>query len=100
MSATQIVAMGADLIALKIREVAKAHSVPVLESPMLARALYAHAEIDQTIPAQLYTAVAQVLAYVYRLKASLRGEAPAPGDLAPPDVPEELDPHNKKRFAE
>ena len=45
-------------------------------------------------------AVAQVLAYVYRLKASLRGEAPAPGDLAPPDVPEELDPHNKKRFAE
>ena len=41
-----------------------------------------------------------VLAYVYRLKASLRGEAPAPGDLAPPDVPEELDPHNKKRFAE
>ena len=100
MSAPQVVAMGADLIALKIREVAKAHSVPVLESPMLARALYAHAEIDQTIPAQLYTAVAQVLAYVYRLKASLRGEAPAPGDLAPPDVPEELDPHNKKRFAE
>ena len=100
MSAPQVVAMGADLIALKSREVAKAHSVPVLESPMLARALYAHAEIDQTIPAQLYTAVAQVLAYVYRLKASLRGEAPAPGDLAPPDVPEELDPHNKKRFAE
>ena len=100
MSAPQVVAMGADLIALKIREVAKAHSVPVLESPMLARALYAHAEIDQTIPAQLYTAVAQVLAYVYRLKASLRGEAPAHGDLAPPDVPEELDPHNKKRFAE
>lgn len=100
MSAPQVVAMGADLIALKIREAAKAHSVPVLESPMLARALYAHAEIDQTIPAQLYTAVAQVLAYVYRLKASLRGEAPAPGDLAPPDVPEELDPHNKKRFAE
>ena len=100
MSAPQVVAMGADFGALKIREEANAHSVPVLESPMLARALYAHAEIDQTIPAQLYTAVAQVLAYVYRLKASLRGEAPAPGDLAPPDVPEELDPHNKKRFAE
>lgn len=97
MAAPQVVAMGADLIALKIREVAKAHSVPVLESPMLARALYAHAELDQAIPAQLYTAVAQVLAYVYRLKASLRGDAPAPGALVQPDVPQELDPHSKKR---
>lgn len=87
MAAPQVVAMGADLVALKIREVAKAHQVPVLESPMLARALYAHAELDQTIPAQLYTAVAQVLAYVYRLKASLRGQAPAPGALVQPHVP-------------
>ena len=94
MAAPQVVAMGADLVALKIREVAKAHQVPVLESPMLARALYAHAELDQTIPAQLYTAVAQVLAYVYRLKASLRGQAPAPGALVQPHVPPELDPHS------
>ncbi len=99
MAAPQVVAMGADLIAFKIREVAKAHNVPVLESPMLARALYAHAEIDQTIPAQLYTAVAQVLAYVYRLKASLRGEVPPPGALEQPHVPPELDPHAKKRAA-
>lgn len=99
MAAPQVVAMGADLIALKIREVAKAHQVPVLESPMLARALYAHAELDQAIPAQLYTAVAQVLAYVYRLKASLRGQAPDPGELVQPNVPPELDPHSKKRAA-
>lgn len=99
MAAPQVVAMGADLIALKIREVAKAHEVPVLESPMLARALYAHAELDQAIPSQLYTAVAQVLAYVYRLKASLRGQAAAPGDLVQPDVPPELDPHYKKPSA-
>ena len=99
MAAPQVIAMGADLIALKIREVAKAHDVPVLESPMLARALYAHAELDQSIPSTLYTAVAQVLAYVYRLKASLRGEAPAPSDLVQPFVDPTLDPHSKKRPA-
>ena len=99
MSAPQVVAKGADLIALKIREVAKAHDVPVLESPMLARALYAHAELDQTIPSTLYTAVAQVLAYVYRLKAALRGEAPPPGELVQPHVPEELDPHAQRAAA-
>ena len=59
---------------------------------MLARALYAHAEIDQAIPATLYTAVAQVLAYVYRLKAALRGEGHMPDALVDPYVPPELDP--------
>ena len=72
---------------------ARQHQVPVLQSPMLARALYAHAEIDQDIPTSLYTAVAQVLAYVYRLRAALRGNGPMPGDLPQPDVPPELDPH-------
>ncbi|MDR2324607.1 MAG: flagellar biosynthesis protein FlhB [Acidovorax sp.] len=95
MAAPQVVAMGADLVALKIREVAKAHEIPVLESPMLARALYANAELDQAIPATLYTAVAQVLAYVYRLKAALHGDGPPPGELVQPHVPPELDPHNK-----
>jgi len=99
MAAPQVIAMGADLVALKIREVAKAHDIPVLESPMLARALYANAELDQAIPSTLYTAVAQVLAYVYRLKASLRGEAPPPGELVQPPVPPELDPHTKLRTA-
>ena len=99
MAAPQVVAMGADLVALKIREVAKAHSIPVLESPMLARALYAHAEIDQSIPSTLYTAVAQVLAYVYRLKAAMSGQGPAPGALTQPHVPPELDPHTPRAAA-
>lgn len=95
MDAPQVIAKGADLIALRIRDVAREHKVPVLQAPMLARALYAHAELDQTIPSTLYTAVAQVLAYVYRLKASMRGEAPDPGELVQPHIPPELDPHHK-----
>jgi len=94
MGAPQVVSKGADLLALKIREIAKNHNVPVLQSPRLARALYAHAELDREIPSALFSAVAQVLAYVYRLKASMRGEGPAPGDLPEPMVPPELDPHN------
>jgi flagellar biosynthetic protein FlhB len=96
MNAPRVIAKGADLLAMRIRDVAKANKVPVLQSPMLARALYAHAEIDSEIPAGLYTAVAQVLAYVYQLKASLRGEGAAPGAMPVPQVPSELDPHTKK----
>lgn len=92
MDAPQVISKGADLLAMKIREVAKAHSIPVLQSPMLARALFAHAELDQPIPSALYTAVAQVLAYVYRLKAALRGEGAMPPEQPDPVVPPELDP--------
>jgi len=92
MHAPQVVSKGADLLAFKIRDIAKNHSIPVIQSPMLARALYAHAEIDQDIPASLYTAVAQVLAYIYRLKAALRGDSPMPGEPPQPFVPPELDP--------
>jgi flagellar biosynthetic protein FlhB len=94
MGAPQVVSKGTDLLAFRIREVAQQHGVPVLQSPMLARALYAHAELEQPIPAQLYTAVAQVLAYVYRLKAALRGAGPMPGTQPDPQVPPELDPHS------
>ena len=59
---------------------------------MLARALYAHAEIDEDIPAALYTAVAQVLAYVYRMRAAMRGEEPFPAPCPVPEIPPELDP--------
>jgi len=93
MRAPQAISRGADLLALRIRDVARANNIPVLDSPMLARALYAHAELGQDIPSGLYTAVAQVLAYVYRLKAALRGDAPMPGDPPQPVVPAELDPH-------
>ena len=95
MNAPQVISKGTDLIAMKIRDLAKQHAVPVLESPMLARALYAHAELDQPIPAALYTAVAQILAYVYRLKAALRGEGRMPDAQPDPHVPPELDPLNR-----
>jgi len=95
MGAPRVVAKGADLIALAIRDLAKTSKVPVLQSPVLARALYAHAEIDREIPAALFAAVAQVLAYVYQLRAALNGKAPMPGDVPAVEVPRELDPHNK-----
>ena len=95
MNAPQVISKGTDLIAMRIRDLAKQHAVPVLESPMLARALYAHAELDQPIPAALYTAVAQVLAYVYRLKAALRGEGRMPDEQPDPHIPPELDPLNR-----
>ena len=92
MGAPQVISKGADLLAMKIRDVARHHSIPVLQSPMLARALYANSELNQDIPSALYTAVAQVLAYVYRLRAAMRGEGPMPGDLPQPFVPPDLDP--------
>jgi flagellar biosynthetic protein FlhB len=92
MGAPRVVAKGVDFVALKIREVAGQHKVPLLEAPMLARALYAHAEIDEDIPAALYTAVAQVLAYVYRMRAALRGEEPFSAAPPMPEIAPELDP--------
>jgi flagellar biosynthetic protein FlhB len=95
MHAPRVISKGADLLAFKIRDIAKEHAIPVLQSPMLARALYANAEIDQDIPTSLYTAVAQVLAYIYRLKAAMRGDGPMPGEVPVPFVPPELDPLSK-----
>lgn len=92
MRAPQVVSRGADLLALRIRDMARSHAIPVLQAPVLARALYAHAELEQDIPSSLYTAVAQVLAYVYRLRAAERGEGPMPDAPPVPDVPPELDP--------
>ena len=94
MGAPRVISKGTDLVAMKIRDMAKQHAVPVLQSPMLARALYANAEIDQDIPTALYTAVAQVLAYVYRLRAALRGEGQMPQEVPQPYIPPELDPQS------
>jgi flagellar biosynthetic protein FlhB len=66
-----VVAKGQDLIALKIREIAEEHDVPVVENPPLARMLYDAAEIGQEIPTSLYRAVAEVLAVVWRLNKSM-----------------------------
>ncbi len=100
MHAPRVISKGADLLAFKIRDIAKENAIPVLQSPMLARALYANAEIDQDIPTSLYTAVAQVLAYIYRLKAAMRGDGPSPGEAPVPFVPPELDPLSKVIAAE
>jgi flagellar biosynthetic protein FlhB len=91
MAAPRVVAKGADAVAAKIRELGEEHGVPRLEAPPLARALYGHVDLDQEIPAPLYTAVAEVLAWAFRLKQVRRegGETPdTPRDLP---VPAELD---------
>ena len=64
-----VVAKGVDFIALKIKDLAKEHNIPIVEDPPLARTLYKLVEIDQEIPEVLFKAVAQVLAYVFQLKA-------------------------------
>ena len=69
MDAPICVAKGVDLLALKIREVARAHDIPIVENPPLARALHATVEIDQEIPAEHYKAVAEVIGYVMSLQA-------------------------------
>jgi flagellar biosynthesis protein FlhB len=97
MAAPRVVAKGADLIALKIRDLAKEAKVPVLQAPPLARALYAHAEVDREVPAALFAAVAQVLAWVYQLRASMAGQGSAPAEPQALPVPAELDPHHDKK---
>jgi flagellar biosynthetic protein FlhB len=92
MAAPKVVAKGADLLALRIRDIAAEHHVPVLQAPPLARALYTHTEVDHEIPARLFSAVAQVLAYVYQLRAASAGRGQMPADLPPIDVPPDLDP--------
>ncbi len=94
MGAPRVVAKGADLLAMTIRDTARTAKVPVLQAPVLARALYAHAELDREIPTALFAAVAQVLAYVYQLRAAMSGRGTMPNDLPELVVPPELDPHN------
>ncbi|GAP66683.1 flagellar biosynthetic protein FlhB [Mizugakiibacter sediminis] len=95
MRAPVVVAKGADIVAAQIRDVAARHRIPTVEAPPLARALFRSTELGAPIPAALYVAVAQVLAYVYRLKAAAAAGQPAP----PPPVPEidpALDPQNPR----
>lgn len=83
-----VVAMGVDHLALKIREVARESDVMIFRAPPLARALYRHAEVGETIPAELYLAVAQVLAYVMQVKQLSfpdRRRLVPPSDLSIPD---------------
>ncbi|MDB5807042.1 MAG: flagellar biosynthesis protein FlhB [Betaproteobacteria bacterium] len=97
MRAPKVLAKGADEVAARIRELGAEHNIPLLEAPPLARALYAHAEVEQEIPPALFNAVAQVLAYVFQLRSMTTGRRPA----APTDIPVplELDPHNQEAQA-
>jgi flagellar biosynthesis protein FlhB len=89
MRAPRVIAKGVDVLAQQIRLVAAAHNVPLVEAPPLARALYATTELGHEIPAALYVAVAQVLAYVYQLKQAVERGGPAP-TVPKPDVDPEL----------
>jgi flagellar biosynthetic protein FlhB len=89
MSAPVVVAKGVELIASQIRTVAVANKVPLYEAPPLARALYYSTEISHEVPAGLYLAVAQILAYVFQLKASVHG-GPIPNRPGNVEVSEEF----------
>ncbi|MEE2761748.1 MAG: EscU/YscU/HrcU family type III secretion system export apparatus switch protein, partial [Pseudomonadota bacterium] len=89
MPAPKLIAKGIDSLAIRMREAADEHDVPIVENPPLARAIYAAVEIDQDIPHEQYQAVAEVISYVYRLK----GRLPHDGQpLRPPGHFHELDP--------
>jgi flagellar biosynthetic protein FlhB len=93
--APRVVAKGTDEVAAKIREIARENKVALLEAPALARALYKHTDIDDEIPEALYSAVAEVLAYVYQLRAYSKGTSdhyPDRPNKLP--VPPEMDPFN------
>jgi flagellar biosynthetic protein FlhB len=92
MNAPVVVAKGMDMVAARIREIAEENHIPLMEAPPLARALYTHAELNTQIPEALYTAVAEVLAYVFQLRVFNQhgGLTPRKPDLI--TVPDELDP--------
>ncbi|PCH64026.1 MAG: flagellar biosynthetic protein FlhB, partial [Gammaproteobacteria bacterium] len=86
-----VVAKGADLIAQQIRMVGDANDVPILEAPPLTRAIYYSTEIGDEIPAGLYIAVAQVLAFVFQLRRyNTRGGNKPHIDAEDLDIPDEL----------
>ncbi|MGZ8251268.1 MAG: flagellar biosynthesis protein FlhB [Methylophilaceae bacterium] len=94
MRAPVVVAKGADAVALKIREIAAENNVLTMEAPKLARALYAHTELGQEIPEALYSAVAEVLAYVFQMRIFKKDGGFRPEIPKALPVPEELDPHS------
>jgi flagellar biosynthetic protein FlhB len=90
-NAPVLLAKGSDFLALKIREIAAANEILLLESPALARSIYYSTELEQEIPGGLYLAVAQVLAYVYQIRQYRAGKGKRPDPLKddlpiPPDL--------------
>lgn len=90
MSAPQLVAKGTQLVAERIKEIARENHVPVIEAPPLARALHRHVAVGDAIPGALFSAVAQVLAYVYQLNNQMNPALPDDWQ-----VPAKLDPANR-----
>jgi flagellar biosynthetic protein FlhB len=75
MEAPIVIAKGRDFLAQEIKEVARWHQIPILENPPLAQALYRTVEVGRPIPAALYAAVAEILAFVFRAQARARQQA-------------------------
>ena len=90
MNAPVVVAKGTELVAANIRRVGTEHAVPIIESPMLARAIYFHTELGEAIPAGLYLALAKILAYVFQLKAYVPGQGKRPAEPGELQIPDEL----------
>jgi len=94
MNAPKVVAKGVGEVAAKIREVAAANNVPMLEAPALARALHRHTDLGDEVPEALYLSVAEVLAYVYQLRTYRQHGGFRPNAPSNIDVPPQLDPNN------
>jgi len=92
MRAPRVVAKGAELLAARIREIAEQNGVPILQAAPLARALFHHTELGAEIPEKLFTAVAQVLAYVFQLRSYEQQGGLEPHMPEWVGVPAELDP--------
>ena len=88
--APMLLAKGSDFLALKIREIGDKHNILRLESPALARSIYHSTELEQEIPAGLYLAVAQVLAYVYQIRQHQAGKGKRPDPLKDLPIPADL----------
>ncbi len=89
--APYLVAKGGDFVALKIREIADKHDIPILSAPALARAIYHSTEVEEEIPSGLFKAVAEVLAYVFQLQRYKKKQGPAPKEVSSElDIPDEL----------
>ena len=91
MAAPRVVAKGSALLAERVIELAREHKVPIVQAPPLARALYRHTDIGEEVPQRLYTAVAQVLAYIFQLRQPVPG-APLPEPPKNLPVPTDMDP--------
>lgn len=99
MRAPVVVAKGSHLMALRIREIARENHVPILEAPPLARALHKHTELGDAIPEALYTAVAEVLAYIFQLRRYEKQGGARPQEPGELPVPKELDPATQAKAA-